>query len=290
MKARFGRQHTGGISFFAFQDIITGTSGFLIVLTLFLSLNLDEKLATDGPASTVAHRDDELKALQTQIESERKRVADYQAHPALDEDTLRRLIGQLKNSAAEMEGRPLPGMDRAEDATARERQLREEKQRLLTRLEGLQASIAKGEQLSAKLTQEVADMEAKILRVEDSQQRRRKGVNVLNLLPDTDDSPKEPVLVLVQNSLLRFQRPDGSPGGGSLDEFIAYLRQVSPATHYVVLYFKPSGAMHFTNLTRHARAQGFEVGYDVIPEEMDVEFDNREPAPTPPAQPKAKQP
>ena len=46
----------------------------------------------------------------------------------------------------------------------------------------------------------------------------------------------------------------------------------------------------FCDLCKDARAQGFEVGYDVIPEEMDVEFDNREPAPTPPAQPKAKQP
>ena len=286
MKMRFGRQTTGGISFFAFQDIITGTSGFLIVLTLFLALNLDEKLATDRPATTVAHRDDELKALQTQIESEKKKVADYQALPALDEDTLRRLVGQLKSSAADLDGLPLPGMSRAADATARERQLRAERERLLTRLEGMQVSIANGEALSAKLTQEVADLEAKILRLEDSRQRRRKGEHVLNLLPEADDSPKEPLLVLVQNSLLRFQRADGSPGGGSLEEFIAYLREVSPATHYVVLYFKPSGAAHFTMLTRHAREQGFEVGYDVIPEEMDVEFNNREATPTPPAKPK----
>jgi hypothetical protein len=42
----------------------------------------------------------------------------------------------------------------------------------------------------------------------------------------------------------------------------------------VVFYFKPSGANHFESLTKRARQEGFEIGYDVIPEDLDVEFQN----------------
>jgi hypothetical protein len=96
------------------------------------------------------------------------------------------------------------------------------------------------------------------------------------------DTNKEPVLVLVQGSLIRFQRADGvSASAGSIPDFVNYLRSITAATHYVVFYFKPSGANHFESLTKRARQEGFEIGYDVIPEDMDVEFHNNVPVSKP---------
>ena len=69
-----------------------------------------------------------------------------------------------------------------------------------------------------------------------------------------------------------------SASAGSIPDFVNYLRNVTAATHYVVFYFKPSGANHFESLTRKARQEGFEIGYDVIPEDLDVEFENSLPA------------
>lgn len=275
MRSRFGRQ-AGGISFFAFQDIITGTSGFLIVLALFLALNLDEKLAEHTAEKPYAKRQEELRSMQAQITSLKQQVADWQQQPDMDETTVRRMIGQLTTTIAEMDARPLPGMGRDADATGRDADLRAEKEKLLTRLEGLHASIQKGELLSSGLVQDIPDLEKKVLDLQSSLQRRNKRQNVITLIPERErGSKKDPVLVLVQGSLIRYQRPDGSPGGsGSMNDFVSYIRATSPATHYIIFYFKPSGSQHFEMLTNRARAEGYQIGYDVIPEDADIEFSN----------------
>lgn len=274
MRPRFGRQ-AGGISFFAFQDIITGTSGFLIALALFLALNLDEKLTEGAGGQPLARRQEELKSMQAQILSLKQQVADWEQQPGLDATTVRRMIGQLKTSIAELDARPLPGLNQNADATGRDAMLRAEKKRLLTRLEEMNASIHKGALLSSGLVKDIPDLEKKLLDEQSSLRRLKQRRNVVTLTPEQDAGRKQPVLVLVQGSLLRLQRADGAPAAaGSVKELSDYLRQASPATHYVVLYFKPSGAMHFETLKRLVRAEGYEMGYDVIPEEADVEFSN----------------
>jgi hypothetical protein len=279
MRQRFGRQGGGGVSFFAFQDIITGTAGFLIVLSLFLALNLDEVLTGGDNPQPVAKREEELKSMLARIVSEKKRVADLQARPAEDETTLRRMIGQLKTTVAQLETPPRPGLGRDADATAMDRELRVTKDKLLTKLEAMNASMQKAEMLSSGTNKDIQDLEKKLLDYQTSLQRVRKRRNVITLVPELSDTKKEPVLVLVQGSLIRFQRSDAaSASAGSIPDFVNYLRNVTAATHYVVFYFKPSGANHFESLTRKARQEGFEIGYDVIPEDLDVEFENSLPA------------
>jgi hypothetical protein len=274
MRSRFGRQ-SGGISFFAFQDIITGTSGFLIALALFLALNLDEKLTEGSGAEPYAKREDVLRSMLTQIVSEKNKVADYQQRPSDDVATLRRMIGQLKSTIAELDANPLPGMNRDADATGRDRELRAEKDKLLSRLEKMNAAAHEAEKLASGIKKDILDLEQKVIEGQSSLKRKRERQNIISLIPERSGTKKEPILVLVQSSLLRYQRADGAPGGsGSLNELVSYLRQTTPATHYVVFYFKPSGSPHFEMLTRRARQEGYEIGYDVIPEEMDVEFSN----------------
>lgn len=279
MRQRFGRQGGGGVSFFAFQDIITGTAGFLIVLSLFLALNLDEVLTGGDNPQPVAKREEELKSMLARIVSEKKRVADLQARPAEDEATLRRMIGQLKTTVAQLETPPRPGLGRDADATAMDRELRVTKDKLLTKLEAMNASMQKAEMLSSGTNKDIQELEKKLLDYQTSLQSVRKRRNVITLVPELSDTKKEPVLVLVQGSLIRFQRSDAaSASAGSIPDFVNYLRNVTAATHYVVFYFKPSGANHFESLTRKARQEGFEIGYDVIPEDLDVEFENSLPA------------
>jgi hypothetical protein len=274
MRSRFGRQ-SGGISFFAFQDIITGTSGFLIVLALFLALNLDEKLTEGTAAEPYVKREEELRSMLAQIVSEKNKVADYQQRPSDDAATLRRMIGQLTSTIAELDAKPLPGMNRDADATGRDRELRAEKDKLLSRLEKMNASAHDAEKLSSGINKDILDLEKKVIDEQSSLKRKRERKNVLSLIPERSGTKKEPILVLVQSSLIRYQKPDGTPGGsGSVNELISYLRQTTPATHYVVFYFKPSGSAHFEMLTKRARQEGYEIGYDVIPEDMDVEFSN----------------
>lgn len=267
------------MSFFAFQDIITGTAGFLIVLSLFLALNLDEVLTGGDNPQPVAKREEELKSMLARIVSEKKRVADLQARPADDETTLRRMIGQLKTTVAQLETPPRSGLGRDADATAMDRELRVTKDKLLTKLEAMNASMQKAEMLSSGTNKDIQELEKKLLDYQTSLQSVRKRRNVITLVPELSDTKKEPVLVLVQGSLIRFQRSDAaSASAGSIPDFVNYLRNVTASTHYVVFYFKPSGANHFESLTRKARQEGFEIGYDVIPEDLDVEFENSLPA------------
>jgi hypothetical protein len=282
MKARFGRQGGTGVSFFAFQDIITGTSGFLIVLTLFLALNLDEALVDGANAKPYAKREEELRSMQSRIISVKNLVADLQNRPAEDETTLRRMIGQLTTTVAELESPMTTGFNKAFDATAMDRELRETKQKLLTKMEKMNASMHQAELLSSGLNKDVPDLEKKIKDAQTSLLRVKERGNVISLIPERSDNNKEPILVLVQGSLIRFQRADEpTVSAGSIPDFVSYLRAVTPAKHYVVLYFKPSGANHFESLTRIARQEGFEIGYDVLPEPMDVEFHQATPVKKP---------
>ena len=282
MRARFGRQSGTGVSFFAFQDIITGTSGFLIVLTLFLALNLDEALVEGSHTKPFAKREEELRSMQSRIVSVKNLVADLQNRPAEDETTLRRMIGQWTTTVAELESPLSPGLNKVFDATAMDRELRETKQKLLTKIEKMNASIHQADLLSSGSNKDVPDLEKKIKDAQSSLQRVQSRRNVISLVPELSDNKKEPILVLVQGSLIRFQRANGQPASaGSIPDFVNYLRAATAATHYVVFYFKPSGSNHFESLTRIARQEGFEIGYDVIPEELDVEFHNNVPAAKP---------
>lgn len=271
MRTRFGRQNAG-VSFFAFQDIITGTSGFLIVLTLFLALNLDEVL-TQGPhAHPFAKRDSDLKSMQAQIQSLKNEVADLQNRPADDEATLKRLIGQMQTTIATLETEMKAGLNRASDATARDRELRLTKDQLLTKLERMNASIHEAELLSSGINKDIPDLDKRVLDAQSSLQRIRSRDKVITLIPERDGYKRQPLLIMVQSSLIQLQRPDGAPAAGSTADFVKYLQAASPKTHFVVFYFKPSGANHFESLTKRARQEGYTIGYDVIPEDAEIEF------------------
>jgi DNA repair exonuclease SbcCD ATPase subunit len=189
MRSRFGRQ-SGGISFFAFQDIITGTSGFLIVLALFLALNLDEKLTEGTGAEPYAKREEELRSMLAQIVSEKNKVADYQQRPSDDAATLRRMIGQLTSTIAELDAKPLPGMNRDADATGRDRELRAEKDKLLSRLEKMNASAHEAEKLSSGINKDILDLEKKVIDAQSSLKRKRERKNVLSLIPERSGTKK----------------------------------------------------------------------------------------------------
>lgn len=279
MRQRFGNHGTGGVSFFGFQSVITGTVGFIIVLTLFLALCVKDIIPrSKSDSQPLAKREGDLRSMQSQILSLKKLVGDLQNRPADDEATLKRMIGQLTSTVAQLQTPPTPGLGRENDATARDRELRDAKQKLLTKLEKMNASIHDAKKLSSGINQDIPDLEKKVKDAQSSLQRVNSRRNVITLVPERMDTKKEPVLVLVKGSLIRFQRADGLPASaGSIPDFVNYLHGVSASTHYVVFYFKPSGANHFDSLTKRARQEGFEIGYDVIPEDMDVEFLNNAP-------------
>ncbi len=97
--------------------------------------------------------------------------------------------------------------------------------------------------------------------------------NVLRLIPEKSTSNKEPVLVVIAREGFRIQTFDGTQAqsASSMDGLLQTLTASPPAQHYIVLYFKPSGSLQFDDVTKRMRGAGYEIGYDLIPENIQLE-------------------
>lgn len=154
------------------------------------------------------------------------------------------------------------------------REQRIERERLLTALARLADANKK---IDVKLASGLRDMqrlEQEVKNAEEAVQRIRDRKNVLRLIPNKSDTSKEPILVLVQDARIAIQGFDGKSNKivQSAEEFLPALSALSAVDHYVVFYFKPSGALLFDKLVDQTKSKGFEVGYDVVPEDIELEF------------------
>ena len=154
-----------------------------------------------------------------------------------------------------------------------DREAQIEKERHLTKLATLREALEAARQQLQLSAQTLITMEQRTKDAEAQLQQSRDRQNVLRLIPERSDTSKEPILVLVRAETFLVQSFDGSKAqiARSHDALMESLADLSPAKHYVVLYFKPSGAHHFAALTQQVRRAGFEIGYDLIPEILDLE-------------------
>jgi hypothetical protein len=283
MRGRFQRGGQAAISFFAFQDIITSVIGILIVITLLLALHLDEAvpLSTDAPVNPGLEEKlrgllDALAAMRADLAAAPEPAADPQAMAA-GNAILRQKIEAAKEKARE--GRATAARmagDRSGDAARADiAKARADAGRLQAEMETLRRQAAESQAAMTALEVKVKQREAALLA-----ERDRK--NVLRLIPEKSQTSKEPVLALVTGRGISLQRFDAGETVQvrGVAEFRDALAQFSKLDQYLVLYFKPSGAEDFTKLTEAVRAAGFELGYDAIPEDFEVEFRSK-PAPAP---------
>ena len=101
--------------------------------------------------------------------------------------------------------------------------------------------------------------------------------NELWLIPERTKTSKEPVLAVVSADaviLQRFDHPEKSElrGSGLPAKFVDALKAYSKLDQYLVFYLKPSGVDHFDALVEAAKRAGFEVGYDAVGEEININF------------------
>jgi len=273
MKGRFKKSYGSAVSFFAFQDVITATLGFLIIITIFLALNLDEVMsvstADPHPALTVT-----LQETLAEIAKLKPGAAMAELSPHENEETVTRMIAELKNSIDRLV--PINQSDPAKAAAGEsrlERELRIEKQKYLTTLESLKKLLPDTTQKAAEAESKLTALESEVKKVQSQLQQSYDRQNVLRLIPEKSTTNKDPVLVMVSKSGFRIQAFDGSnaQSASSLEELMQTLNAFPSALHYIVIYFKPSGALQFTEINRRTRGAGYEIGYDLIPEHIQLE-------------------
>jgi hypothetical protein len=272
MRSRFSRRETPSSGFFAFQDIITGTSGFLVMIAVFLALNLDDAptLSTEGDAPDL--REAELAELATRIAVLNEEVKALQTRPVEDEASLQRSIETLKASVLRLSS-ATPSSQ--EDTSSKfDLEAKIERQKLLTKIENLRRSQAESTRRVADAAMQLAAAEQEEKDADARLMQTRERRHVMKVLPERSDTGKEPVVVMVKQVpwlIQRFDRGDVHTAY-SIPELVENLKPLSPASHYLVFFFKPSGAQHFESITSRARLAGYEIGYDLIQEVTELEL------------------
>ena len=278
MRSRFSKSGANGISFFAFQDIITGTTGVLIVITIFLALNLDEVITLSTDADPAAYTQEKLNEALEEVVTLKEQLDRLQVEPVEDEATLRRMVENLKASVSDLavEQEAATGAPAAEE-TPLAREIRVERQNMMATLLRLKEEEEAAQTAAAEATRRLAGLETSVKDAESLLQQARDKDNTLRLIPQRSDTSKEPLLVIMQSGRLELRRFDQptSDTVNSTSALLGLLDKFSPAGHYVVVYCKPSSASSFEETTDAVRSAGFEIGYDLMPEAIDLKFSSQ---------------
>jgi hypothetical protein len=281
MRGRFNKSGASTVSFFAFQDVITGTTGFLIIITIFLALNLDEVIS-------VSHEPDPNKAIAEALQKTLEKVialkglvTTAQLAPGETRDTVERMIDDLKRSISRLRSpEEMQAKKNPREESMLDREVRFEIKKLLVQIDLLKKQLPDTTREAAKAESKIASLESEVKDAMDRMQQTIDRKNVLKLIPERSATNKEPMLVVVQKKLLRLQFFDDSPTQmlNTGDDLMAALKACPPVKFYAVLYFKPSGALRFRDLTKLLREAGYEIGYDLISEGTELETGKSRPS------------
>jgi hypothetical protein len=274
------------ISFFSFQDIITSVTGILILVTLILTLYLEQSVPVSAEQEQLKQKLGTLLNELTRVSAQnQQRQTSLQAlASAPDPERLHAEIKQWQNQLS-LQSNRLASM--TQTLTKRQSEaLKKADQLGLSDLRERAGTIQK-EIEARQLTNAVLTTEAKEIEKEEKELKARveqaASQHRLWLLPDTTTAGKKPVLVTVSHTNLiceQFNLP------ASRKEFAAdraeaglaqSLGQWNRERDYLVFYVRPSGIELFARCLEIAKRAGFQVGYDAVEEDKQIIFS--EPAP-----------
>ena len=258
------RRRASPFSLFAFQDIITATTGIVILLTLLLTLELLMRGSASAQlvsAQLVRQAEEALAALAEQADQLRQRVAAGQENVselvAADAQDIDRKIRDLQNQIAlaqrEVQSLTETATDRRkleEDVLAQKFDRQEDQQR------------------AAQLAEEIRRIEAEIARMQ------RDNTLYFNPSPE---SGLLPWLVEVAGGQVDAARAGQHQqaehtfqGSDAAEQFISFARTRSSTGEYFVLLVRPSGAAELDVIREKLDDEGFRYGIDLIGEQQVV--------------------
>jgi hypothetical protein len=272
------------ISFFAFADIITAVSGMLIFITLLLATDLgrpSKKSRSEAANRELQQQLSDLLSQQLETDAQIRRLQELLAAaetaPASEkiEADVVKLRSQLaeeqkKQSAVAVQISKSASALQARDAALGLTDLKATIERAIQEAESIARQEAKARKAMEALEQQVSAAQARLLKL-----REREGK--LWLIPDKSDTTKEPILVTVERTgaaAYAFDHPEKHQQWDTArapSSFEQYLRSAKSLNQYVVFEVKPSGIQLFQNLLESARSAGFDVGFDALEEDKEVQ-------------------
>lgn len=275
------------ISFFSFQDIITSVTGILILVTLILTLYLEQSVPVTAEQEQLKQRLSTIlnDLTRVTIQNEQRQASLQSLAAAPDTARLRIEIEQWQSQLA-LQSNRLASLTRT--LTERENETARKVEQLgLSDLRERAGTIRK-ELEAQRLTNAVLTAEAKEIdrREKELQAKTAQVTNQhrLWLLPDSTPSSRQPVLVTVSRTNVTCERFNQPAGRKQFDAAHAEqglsqsLAQWQPDRDYLVFCVRPSGIALFARSLEIAKSAGFQVGYDAVEEDKQILFSE----PTPP--------
>lgn len=262
-----------GVSFFAFQDVITAVIGIIVIITLVLALGTNALIPTIIPSPADLDRQEKLDQLLAQIAKLKNSLLDESAD--VSEIALRSEINALEARRLALSNRAVAEANPAANDNAAVSQLATLAAVASDSLVEAQVANEAAQSKLAELTRNMNELEAAVAAAEQSL-AAELNANKIRLIPDTTDTTKEPILVTVARNELVLQRFDSAETTSitgrteRLVELAEAVSQFRPEDQYFVFFFKPSGFEDFESVLEVARKERFDVGYDVLPEDTSL--------------------
>lgn len=247
-------------SLFAFQDIITGLCGILILIVLTMTLdfaNTREEPAAPPEPLVSEHAD---------IEKLELEIAALQKELAAAREAAKRMIVSIKGAAA-----PEVAQKLAAELSETER----ERLALFSQVEALRQRVAAARKADARNRQKVREME-ETRRMLEKRLTTLTGRNGITLIPERG-LHKIPVYLVCGRGGVEVLRPLEKsaerrwiPLARLYADVENELLQLDHTTHTVILLVRPSGVEMMDKLASRVKDLGFSCGRDPLEENVDV--------------------
>ncbi|MCX7401517.1 MAG: hypothetical protein NTY87_00060 [Planctomycetia bacterium] len=283
--SRRGRSKDVAISLFSFQDIITSVTAIMILLVLILALELVTRVATKGMAAEDRRVAQQLKRSVAEME---KRLDQLRKEASAAQAAASDAAGFSAKETAEKQAKAARAAKELQDEIRRlEVQLRDAQSSRRTAEGRLAASQTDDPEATAARARE-ADVRAAQMEAANREEKRRQESEakkasdgtatartlVFNAPPGTT---LEPLLVEIAKDGLVAVGPDGeSPSRfawnllGLSAGFGDWLKGRNKSREYVVLILRPSGVERYEAVREAVVSAGFDVGTELIGEQMSL--------------------
>ncbi|TWU65935.1 hypothetical protein [Crateriforma conspicua] len=266
MKRR--RSYSGGVSFFAFQDIVTGVVGIFILITIIMVLELVDRVES-APASTSVNMA-ELQAM----------LAEYTVESIRLQDEYDRRVETQGQSASLNKFNFSQEMERLKSGLEI---AKTEKAELEDRIDALDSSLEAINSEKLEVLGELADLEESRERIEQLKELAKKMAQTSAIVEQTtspiyrDDMPngRSLCVVVVGDSVLTIKDSATQsvkritvpriPG-----RFSTWLAGVGVRQRHFFVLVKPGGAQNFADIQSALQESRASFGFDVVGQ--DAEF------------------
>jgi hypothetical protein len=283
MASRLRSRASPRISFFSFQDIITSVTGILVLVTLILTLYLENAASSSEPieTETLRQRWDQLLEQTQNVTARNQAIRARQLalssspDPARLRDEIRDGQEQIRWLSNQLAAARQQAAQTAQDSETKADELGLGEVR--ERAGSVERELEQWKRNNSVLAAESATLESLELEL-------RKKIHAatnqhrLWLLPDLSSTTRQPVLITVSRTNViceRFNQPDQRqeiPADESPSLLAEALRRWQPSRDYLVFYVRPSGIELFARCLALAKSAGFQVGYDALEENREIVF------------------